>query len=141
MEKKLFKNLFVYVIVISVSSFIFLFFGYGLIREIKHLEANPRIGFLIFAVLVFSVNLLGLILLIKKSVFAIRILSLLYLGFSATFFIVSVNKVLRNQSVQINNSLIPVFLLIILPLLMFFLIIRFKFIKQSYQEIEDIGTN
>jgi hypothetical protein len=140
-EKKLFKNLFIYVLVLSVSAFIFLFFGYGLIRETKRIETNPRIGFFIFALVVFCVNLTSLILLIKKSVFAIRLLSLFYLCFSATFLIVSLNKVFRSQSLQIYNSLIPVLLLIILPLLMLFLINKFKFINQSYQEIDDIGKN
>jgi len=140
--KKVFKNLIIGLFVFLFGLFISILFGYGIITEYE----NPtnslfRYWVLSVATIIFLLNIICLILLIKKSRKTIMLLNVFYsllLGL-VLFGFVRKKIYLQIETTDFDLGFISTSLFILVFLI--FIINKFKYLEIQYENIEEIGKH
>ncbi|SDQ04627.1 hypothetical protein SAMN05421664_0126 [Chryseobacterium soldanellicola] len=143
MKRKIFKYKSVWVLIFLLSLFIFFLFGYGIINELDEINKNPISDHLMLyiAILIFSLNFIGLMLLIGKSFITIKFLNSYY-SFLIFFLVIGLirKRLYLNDEITYNDFKYS-FIIFSSLVILIYLINKFKYKEIQYENIEEIGKH
>lgn len=142
MRKKVFKYGIIGLLVFLFGLFISILFGYGIITEYNdQTNGSYRYWILPIAILIFSLNFISLVLLIRKSSKTIIFLNVFYFLLLVFTIFGFVRRQFYLQIDTMEYDIKFTFISIVILIFLILIINKFRYKQVRYENIEEIGKH
>lgn len=141
MKHKIFKYKFVNFFVFLFALFILNSFGFGLFEELSNIQNSHEYFKLMVVCVIFSLNIISIVLLIKRDSKTVKILNLFYCFFLFFLLFGFIRRFLFWKDVIKERDIYLFFITFLVVIFYLFIINMYKYKPIVYENMEEIGQN